>query len=177
MSELKSKWYTVRVATNRERSVKERLQKEKDKNGHRIDQIVLPIEKAQFLRNGKKILREQILYPGYIFIQTSAPGEIKHLLKEVDGATGFLTDRSGNIIPLSQREIDQMLLQEEKSIEKALKNPFSVGEEVKVVDGPFSSFVGVITEINEEKNKVKLDVMIFGRKTPVDLNLLQIAKN
>jgi transcriptional antiterminator NusG len=142
---------------------------------NKVGQVVVPIEKSFFLKNGKKISREKVLFPGYIFIETNAIGELKYFLKGVNGAQGFLTNRAGSVQPLSQAEINSMLgKHEESKVELEPEATFIVGEEVKVLDGPFNGFFGTIEEIKDKK--VKVSVLIFGRKTPVELGILQIDK-
>jgi transcriptional antiterminator NusG len=171
------KWYVVRAQSNREKSVSERLIKEAEKGDlfGKVGQVIVPIEKSFFLKNGKKISREKVLFPGYIFIETNAIGELKYFLKGVNGAQGFLTNRAGSVQPLSQAEINSMLgKHEESKVELEPESTFVVGEEVKVLDGPFNGFFGTIEEIKDKK--VKVSVLIFGRKTPVELGILQIDK-
>lgn len=170
------KWYVVRSQANRERSVSERLIKESEKGDlmGKLGRVIVPIEKSSYLKNGKKMTRDKVLFPGYIFVETSAIGELKYHLKGVSGATGFLTNRTGEIQSLTQKEVEQMLNQK-LEVEKEPTEPgYIVGEEVKITDGPFNGFVAHIDEIKEKK--VKLSVLIFGRKTNVDLDILQITK-
>lgn len=170
-------WYIVRAQSNREKSVSERIIKDGE-NGDlmgKIGRVVVPTEKSFHLKNGKKVQREKVMYPGYIFVETNAVGELKYYLKGVNGATGFLTSRDKTIQSLTQAEVDRMLgiqKQKEESIE--MGNQFIAGEEVKVLDGPFANFVGTIESMKDQK--VKVEVMIFGRKNLVELNALQIEK-
>lgn len=170
------KWYIVRAQANRERSVSERIIKSADKGDlvGKVGRVVVPMEKSFFLKNGKKVMREKVMFPGYIFVETSAVGELKYFIKECNGATGFLTNRAGEVQPLSQSEVDRMLGQHEEMQEKKIESTFVNGEEIKIIDGPFSGFVGAIEEIKDQK--VKVGVLIFGRKTLVELNTLQIDK-
>jgi transcriptional antiterminator NusG len=132
------------------------------------------MEKSFYVKGGKKVKREKILYPGYIFVETKAIGELKYFLKGCNGATGFLTNKSGEIKPLSELEVNKMIGQQEQAEEVEMENPFIVGEEVKIIDGPFSSMIGTIESISGQK--VKVVVSIFGRKTPVELDMMQIDK-
>jgi transcriptional antiterminator NusG len=170
------KWYVVRAQSNRERSVSERLIKEAEKGDlmGKIGRVIVPIEKTSYLKNGKKITKDKVLFPGYIFVETNAIGELKFHLKGLSGATGFLTNRTGEIQALSQKEIEQMLNQKLEVEKEPTEPQYIVGEEVKIIDGPFNGFVAHIDEIKEKK--IKLSVLIFGRKTPVDLDILQITK-
>lgn len=170
-----SKWYIVRTQANRERSVSERIIKsgEKGELKGKISQVIVPMEKTFYMKAGKKVKREKVLYPGYIFVQSSAVGELKYFLKECNGATGFLTNKSGDIQPLSQSEVNRMIGYVEEA-EKEIENPFIVDEEVKILDGPFQSMIGTIEHIDGQR--VKVAVSIFGRKTPIELDMMQIDK-
>lgn len=173
------KWYVVRAQSNRERSVSERLKKESEKGElmGKIGQILVPIEKSFFMKDNKKVMREKVMYPGYIFVETSAVGELKQLIKIINGATGFLTNRSGNIEALSKSEVNKMMGEHEASEKEEPTNTFCINEEVKVCDGPFDGFKGIIESIDNEKQKIKVGVMIFGRKTIVELGILQVLKS
>ena len=169
------KWYIVRSQANREKSVSERIIKSAESGDleGKVGKVLVPIENTFYSKNGKKVKKEKVMFPGYIFVETSAVGELKYFLRAVNGASGFLTNRAGEIESLTEKEINRMLgIQEE--LEKEVETPFVVGEEVKVIDGPFSSMVGTIDSIDGDK--VKISVAIFGRVTPVELNTLQIDK-
>lgn len=170
------KWYIVRAQANRERSVSERITKEAEKGDlmGKVGKVIVPMEKSFFLKNGKKVTREKVMYPGYIFVETNAIGELKYYLKGCNGATGFLTNRSGEIQPLKNEEVERMIGQHEEIVQKQLESPFVISEEVKVIDGPFKGFIGSIKDIKEQK--VKVGVLIFGRETIVELNTMQIDK-
>jgi transcriptional antiterminator NusG len=169
------KWYIVRAQSNKERNVAERITNESLKGDlmGKVGRVLVPTENTFYMKNGKKVKREKVLYPGYIFVETNAIGELKYFLKGMNGASGFLTNRAGEILPLSEIEINRMIGQQETA-KIEVETPFVVGEEVKIIDGPFSSMLGKIESINDQK--VKLSVSIFGRITPVDLNIIQIDK-
>ena len=115
------------------------------------------------------------MYPGYIFVETSAIGELTFFVKGCDGATGLLQSKSGEVKNLPNSEVDRMLgVQQEITEKQEIENRFVIGEEVKILDGPFTTFTGTIESITDQK--VKISVLIFGRKTPVELNLLQIDR-
>jgi len=170
------KWYIVRSQANREKSVSERILSEAEKGDliGKVSQVIVPVESSYYMKNNKKIKREKVMFPGYIFIESNSPAEVKEYLKGVNGASGFLTTRSGEIQPLSQAEVNRMLGIQEEAKQKDLINPFMVDEEVIIIDGPFNSMRATIDEIVDER--VKVSVSIFGRKTPIDLNLYQISK-
>jgi len=178
MKETTMKWYVVRAQSNREKSVSEKLIKEGEKGDlmGKLGRVLAPMEKSFFLKDGKKVMREKILFPGYIFVETNAIGELKYFIKGLNGAQGFLTNRAGDIQPLSQAEVNSMLGKQEE-FEQVVEQkdvPFIVGEEVRVLEGPFATFTGTIEEVNGQK--VKVSVLIFGRKTPVELSISQIDK-
>jgi len=170
------KWYIVRTQSNREKTVSEKLIKESSENGllhNMIGKVVVPIEKRVSVKNGKKIFREKVMYPGYVFVEVASIGELNNFLKNCEGASGLLTDKGGNIQSISSSEIERMIGISKKMDENAEFN-FVVGQEVIITDGPFSSFNGVVEYINDQR--VKVSVMIFGRKTPLELNINQIDK-
>lgn len=172
------KWYIVRAQSNRERSVSEKLRKEAEKGDLMgiVGRVLVPTEKSFFLKNGKKVTREKVMYPGYIFVETKSIGELSHFVKGCDGATGLLSDRSKLPQVLSLKEVERMIgIQEQVSVEQESVNKYIVGEEVKITDGPFNSFSGTIESLTDQK--VKVSVLIFGRKTLVELNTMQIDKN
>jgi transcriptional antiterminator NusG len=172
------KWYIVRAQSNRERSVSERIIKDGETGDlmGKIGRVVVPTEKSFHLKNGKKVQREKVMYPGYIFVETNAVGELKYYLKAVNGATGFLTSRDKTIQSLTQAEVDRMLgVQKEKEESIEMGNHFVPGEDVKVLDGPFANFIGTVESMKDQK--VKVEVMIFGRKNLIELNSLQIEKH
>jgi len=176
MREVKEKtmeWYIVRTQANREKSVSERIQKEPELKSA-VGQVMVPMETIINLKNGKKIKRDKIMFPGYIFVEASSIGELKYFLRGCDGATGFLTERDGSINPLKENEIRRMIGQQEEQKEMDINDMFVVGEDVIITDGPFDTMVGTIESINGDK--VKLNVSIFGRRTPLDVNILQINK-
>ncbi len=170
------KWYVVRAQANREKSVSERLIKESEKGDlqGKLGQVIVPMEKSFFLKNGKKVMREKVMFPGYVFVETNAIGELKYHLKGMNGATGFLTNRGGEIQSLSRDEVNKMIGLHEEAQAKQPETTYVIGEEIKVMDGPFSGFIGTIDEIKDQK--VKVSVLIFGRKTPIELSLMQIDK-
>ncbi|MDB4104236.1 transcription termination/antitermination protein NusG [Salibacteraceae bacterium] len=183
MSETKTanKWYVVRAISGKEKKVKEYLEMEIDRLGMQeyVSQILLPIEKVYQIRNGKKMSKERNLYPGYVFIEANLVGEVPHIVKGITNVIGFLSDKKGGQpIPLRVNEVNRMLgkVDEMAESEAELNIPFVVGEAVKVIDGPFNSFSGIIEEINEDKKKLKVMVKIFGRKTPLELSYMQVEK-
>jgi len=171
-------WYIVRAQSNREKSVAERIVKDSERGDliGKIGQVIVPTEKSFHLKNGKKVQREKVMFPGYVFVETNAVGELKYYLKAVNGATGFLTNRGGDIQSLTQGEVDRMLgIQKQKEEVAEQFDHFISGESVKVLEGPFTGFTGTVESIKDQK--VKVEVMIFGRKNLVELSALQIEKH
>jgi transcriptional antiterminator NusG len=171
-------WYAVRVQNNKERSVLEKLQNEVKFSNltDKFGRTIIPTEKTVAIKNGKKIFKEKIVYPGYIFIETSAKGEIASILKNINGAAGFVRTRSGDISPMKDYEVKKILVEQEITDNLDLSNIFTLNEMVEVIDGPFSSFKGKITKIEPDKEKVKIEISIFGRANEVDLTMAQIKK-
>jgi transcriptional antiterminator NusG len=161
------KWYVVRAVSGKEKKVKQYIEVEINRVGlaDLVAQVLIPTEKIYQIRNGKKISKERNFFPGYILMEAALLGELVHTI-------------NGDPTPLRIQEVnrilgkvDQLAVQDEE-----MNNPYVVGEMVKVIDGPFNSFSGVIEEINEEKKKLKVMVKIFGRKTPLELGYMQVEK-
>ncbi|MEY5041455.1 MAG: transcription termination/antitermination factor NusG [Bacteroidota bacterium] len=184
MTEVKNdqgfKWYVVRAVSGKEKKVKDYIENEIRSVGlqDNVKQILIPTEKVYQIRNGKKISKERSFFPGYILIEAALVGEVAHVIKNITGVIGFLGDKSGDAVPLRINEVNRILgkVDELAETEEEITIPFVVGENVKVIDGPFNTFTGVIEEINEEKRKLKVMVKIFGRKTPLELSFMQVEK-
>ncbi|MBZ4676018.1 MAG: transcription termination/antitermination factor NusG [Anaerophaga sp.] len=179
MSEdIQKKWYVVRAVTGKEKKAKEFIESEIASRNLQdyVSQVLIPTEKVFQIRNGKKISKERTFYPGYVFIEAALVGEIPHILKNITHVIGFLGD--DHPVPMRESEVNRMLgkVDELTETEEEINVPFYVGETVKVIDGPFNGFNGVIEEVNEEKRKLKVMVKIFGRKTPLELSFLQVEK-
>lgn len=199
MAEVEKKWYVLRAIGGKEKKVKEYIENEIKNQGltDYISQILIPVEKVYQIRNGKKVSKERILYPGYVLIEASLVGEIPYVLRHMPNVLGFLsskdndkksTDTNKKSIsdslkgelptPLRLSEVSRLLgkIDELSEVEEEITTPFFIGENVKVIDGPFNGFTGVIEEVNDEKKKLKVSVKIFGRKTPLELSFLQVEK-
>ena len=173
------KWYVVRAISGQERKVKAMIESElaREKIAHNVPTILIPMEKVYEIKNGKKASKEKSFYPGYILINANLVGEVVPTIKAINGVVGFLGTQ-GVPIPLRQSEVNRILGAVDENNEKGESNiePCILGEFVKVIDGPFNGFSGVIEEINDEKKKLKVMVKIFGRKTPLELNYVQVEK-
>lgn len=173
------KWYVVRVISGREVKIKDHILFEIEKSNlqHMVRQILVPVEKVVQLKNGKKVTREKNFYPGYIIIEAMLQSEVQHAIRNVTGVFDFLGSKDG-AVPLRKAEINRILgkIEQATDMGEQIEVPFLVGEPIKIIDGPFTGFNGIIEEINEEKKKLKVVVKIFGRRTPVELNYMQVEK-
>ena len=181
MSDNLKKWYVVRAVSGKEKKVREYIESEINRMGinDAVAQVLIPTEKIYQIRNGKKVSKERSFFPGYILIEAILTGEIAHAIKNLPNVIGFLgAERGGDPVPLRPAEVNRILGKVDELVENGqeVAIPFIVGESVKVIDGPFNNFTGIIEEINEEKKKLKVMVKIFGRKTPLELNYMQVEK-
>ena len=175
------KWYVVRAVSGQENKVKDYIEKEVNHLGMEdyLDQVLVPIEKVIQIRNGKKVNKERVYFPGYVMIQASLEGEMPHVIKNINGVIGFLGEtKGGDPVPLRKSEVNRMLGKVDELSVKTdnVAIPFTIGETIKVIDGPFNGFNGTVEKINEEKRKLEVMVKIFGRKTPLELSYMQVEK-
>ena len=175
------KWYVLRVMGGKERKTVSFIEKEIDRLNMQdfVSQILVPTEKVYQIRNGKKVSKEKNFFPGYILVEANLVGEVPHALKNVTNVLGFLgSTKGGKPVPMRKAEINRILgkVDDMALSEEQVNIPFVVGETVKVIDGPFNSFHAEIEVIDEQKKKLKLMVKIFGRKTPLELNFMQVEK-
>ena len=180
MAEVEKKWYVLRAIGGKEKRVKEYIESEISRLNLQeyISQVLIPTEKVYQIRTGKKISKERNFFPGYVLIEAALVGEITHILKNIPNVIGFLESEGDNPTPLRQSEANRILgkVDELAESDEEINVPFYVGETVKVIDGPFNSFNGIIEEVNDEKKKLKVMVKIFGRKTPLELSFMQVEK-
>ena len=179
MSEIEKKWYVMRAVSGKENKVKEYLEADMRNSdlGEYVSQVLIPTEKVYQVRNGKKVMKERSYLPGYVLVEAALVGEVTHHLRNTPNVLGFLGGMD-NPTPLRQSEVNRILgtFDELQEVEDDSNIPYIVGETVKVNYGPFSGFSGTIEEINAEKKKLKVMVKIFGRKTPLELNFMQVEK-
>lgn len=175
------KWYSLRVISGKERKIKERIDFEIDRSGWKdiVTQVLVPTEKVYKIRGGKKVISERNILPGYILIEADPvrfTAEMVQIIANIPNVIHFLG--KNNPIPMQQSEANRLLgkVDESQDQGETMLEPFIVGETVKIIDGPFSEFVGDIQEVNEEKKKLKVIVKIFGRGTEVELNFMQVEK-
>ena len=180
MAETEKKWYVLRAVSGKEGKVKEYLEaaiKHDPLLASHVGQVILPTEKYAMMRNGKRVIKERLYLPGYVLVEADLQGEVAHTLRFMPNVLGFLGGLD-NPSPVRQSEVNRILGNaEESAVETAeMTIPFCVDETVKVTEGPFSGFSGVIEEVNAEKHKLKVMVKIFGRKTPLELAYSQVEK-
>jgi transcriptional antiterminator NusG len=181
-SQQETKWFVLRVVSGKERKVKEYLDKEISRGGWSevVKQVFLPVEKVYKVANGKKVVRERNYYPGYVMIEITEgklSDDLRDTIKNTNSVIHFLGKE--NPIALRKAEVNKMLGKMDEMAESGGVNmvePFIVGETIKIIEGPFNDFNGVIEEVNDEKKKLKVTVKIFGRSTPVELNYMQVEK-
>ena len=179
MSEIAKKWYVLRAVSGKEGKVKEYIDAD-IRNGSLADyvsQVLIPTEKVYQVRNGKKVVKERTYLPGYVLVEAALVGEVAHRLRNTPNVLGFLGGLD-NPTPLRQAEVNRILgtVDELQDVTEDTNIPYEVGETVKVTEGPFSGFNGIIEEVNTEKKKLKVMVKIFGRKTPLELGFMQVEK-
>ncbi|MFT5599871.1 MAG: transcriptional antiterminator NusG [Parvicella sp.] len=181
MADVTKRWYVIRAISGKEKKVKELLELEVERNNldDFVEQILIPTEKVYQIKKGKKVSKEKAYLPGYVLIECALVGEVEHVIKSMNNVIGFLGgEKGGDPLPMRVSEVNRILgkVDELADSEEEMNIPFVPGESVKVVDGPFNNFNGVVEEVNEEKKKLKVMVKIFGRKTPVELSYLQVEK-
>ena len=185
MSEQTKQWYVLRAIGGKEKKVKEYIDAEVRHLGleHLVSQVLIPTEKVYTIRNGKKVSKERVSYPGYVLVEAAMIDEVPYVLRNTPNVLGFLGDsveESKRLIatPVRPQEVARILgrVDEMSQGEEEQEIPFFVGETVKVTDGPFSSFSGIIEAVDEERKKLTVSVKIFGRKTPMELSFMQVEK-
>ena len=179
MAEAGKNWYVMRAVSGKEAKLKEYIEAELKHNkllADHVYEVLIPMEKHASVRGGKRVESEKISLPGYVFVLADLVGDVPTLLRFMPNCLGFLGGLDNpSVVP--QAQINRMLgAAEETEIENEVSVPFILDETVKVMDGPFSGFEGVIEEINTEKRKLKVMVKIFGRKTPLELGFTQVEK-
>lgn len=179
MAEKNFKWYAMRSVTGKEAKLKEYIEKECEHNAtlrSHVSQVLLPMEKQAVMRNGKRVVKEKVALPGYLFVECEMVGDTAHDLRFMPNCLGFLGGLD-DPTPVRQSDINRMVgAAEETELIEEIDIPYVVNETVKVTDGPFSGFSGIIEEVNNEKRSLKVIVKIFGRNTPLELNFTQVEK-
>ena len=173
-----ARWYIVHAYSNFEKKVAEDIEhkaKQKGLSGE-IEQIVVPTEKVVEVRRGRKVDAERKFFPGYVLLKANLTDAIFSLVKNTPKVTGFLGDSKP--VPITEAEAQRILNQVQEGVERPKPSvTFEIGEQVRVSDGPFASFNGFVQEVDEERARIKVEVSIFGRAVPVDLEFGQVEKN
>lgn len=175
-SGLPKRWYVVHTYSGHENKVRENIQKMINQSSiqDHFGQIIVPTEEVAEMKKGKKTVSTKKFFPSYILVEMHLTDESWHLVNDMPGVTGFVGGQSGPT-PLSKAEVERILGRMDKEKETIIPEiPFTLGEHIRIKDGPFSDFTGVIDEINAERGKLKVLVSIFGRETPVELDFLQV---
>ncbi len=179
MSEQK-KWYVLRTIAGKEKKAKEYIENEIRRVGlgDLVTNILIPVDRVYSIRNGKRVSKEKTLFPGYLFVEASLKGEVAHIIRNIPNVLDFIAEKDGKPIPMQDKEVHRILKTVDSTIDspEASEETFIVGETIKIIDGPFKNFDGLIEEVNNEKQKLKVIVKIFGRRTPVELSTYQVEK-
>jgi len=172
------RWYIVHTYANFEKKVAESIKKEAETQGleDRIDEVLVPMEEVVEMRRGRKVSAERKFFPGYVLVKMELTDPTYHLVKSTPKVTGFL-GAENRPIPISDDEAQRILHQVQEGVERPKPTvTFEIGEQVRVADGPFASFNGLVEEVDEERSRLKVAVSIFGRATPVELEYGQVEK-
>jgi len=183
------KWYVLRTAGSKEKKAKEYLEKEIEKSGlqDQVAQVLVPVKKEIVIKNGKRKAVDRLLFPGYVLIQAELSAKLENIIRNlVPGMSGFLTEKKATTgsqferipVPLRDEEAQRILGNQDENADSAAETivNYEIGESVRITDGPFSGFSGVVDDLVEDRSKIKVIVEIFGRKTQVELNFTQVTK-
>jgi transcriptional antiterminator NusG len=172
------RWYIVHAYSNFERKVAESIKERAESAGlgEQFEEVLVPMEEVVEMRRGRKVASERKFFPGYVLVKMELSDETYHLIKDTPKVTGFLgTDNKP--IPITEEEAGRILQQVQEGVERPKPSvTFEIGEQVRVADGPFASFNGLVEEVDEERARLKVAVSIFGRATPVELEYAQVEK-
>ena len=172
------KWYVIHTYSGFEQKVKQSLEERLQSLGlaDRVEQILVPTEEVVEIRGGKKKVSSRKFFPGYLLMEMEMDDELWYAIKDTPRVSGFLGEHN-KPIPIPEREVEAIIKQMKgETIKPKPKVAFEKGENVRVIEGPFTNFMGAIEEVNQEKGKLKVMVSIFGRATPVELEFMQVEK-
>jgi transcription termination/antitermination protein NusG len=172
------RWYIVHAYSNFERKVAEAIKERAKQHGleDQFDEVLVPMEEVTEVRRGKKVAAERKFFPGYVLVKMEMSDRTYHLIKDTPKVTGFL-GAENKAMPITEAEAQRILQQVQEGVERPkVTMSFEIGENVRVADGPFASFSGMVEEVDEERSRLKVAVSIFGRPTPVELEFTQVEK-
>ncbi len=170
-------WYSLRVISGKEKSIEKSIMREVNENdiSGEIEEVFVPFEKIVEVRNNKKRIKEKMFFPGYILIKMNLTASTKYIVENTPGVLSFVGPKGKVPVPLRDKEIKRIFGEvERKEGVEIIKVPFEKGDAIKVIAGPFIDFTGFVESINEDKQKVKVSVSIFGRPTPIELDFFQV---
>ncbi|OIP17533.1 MAG: transcription termination/antitermination protein NusG [Betaproteobacteria bacterium CG2_30_59_46] len=173
------RWYVVHAYSGYEKSVQRALQERIERAGmqDKFGQILVPVEEVVEMKSGQKSVSERKFFPGYVLVQMEMDDESWHLVKNTAKVTGFVGGSAQKPTPISEKEVAALMQQIQDGVEKPRpKVLFEVGEAVRVKEGPFTDFNGMVEEVNYDKSRLRVSVLIFGRSTPVELEFSQVEK-
>ncbi len=172
-------WYIVHAYSGMEKAVERNIRERIARSGmqEKFGRILVPTEEVVEIKNGQRKTAERRLFPGYVFVEMVMDDDTWHLVKHTSKVTGFVGGAKNRPAPISEEEVQKILQQMQEGAEKPRhKVEFMVGEVVRIKDGPFTDFNGAVEEVNYEKSRLRVSVMIFGRSTPVELEFAQVEK-
>ena len=175
--EIKHLWFSLKVTSGKERVVEENIMYETkiNKIDDLIDEVFVPFEKVVQIKNNKKKIKERVFFPGYILIKMALTQSAKYIIENTQGVINFVGPKGANPIPLRESEVKRIFGEvERKEGRELLVTPFIKDDHVKIIAGPFIDFSGIVEELNDDKQKVKVVISIFGRPTPVELDYFQV---
>ena len=176
---MSKRWYVVQAYSGFEKNVQKTLKERIAREGmdNYFGQVLVPVEEVVDIKNGRKTISERKFFPGYVLVEMEMTDDSWHLVKSTPRVTGFIGGTANRPLPITQREVDSIMQQIQTGGEKPKpKVQFEVGQRIRVNEGPFADFNGVVDEVNYERNKLKVSVQIFGRETPVELDFMQVEK-
>ena len=170
-------WYSLRVMSGKEKNIETSILREVDENdiSSEVEEIFVPFEKIVQVRNNKKQIKEKMFFPGYILIKMNLTANTKYIVENTPGVLSFVGPKGKSPVPLRDNEIKRIFGEvERKEGVEILEAPFKNGDAIKVIAGPFIDFTGFVENVNEDKQKVKVTISIFGRPTPIELDFFQV---